>query len=335
MPEVATTVRVRTIPIPTPFPVGPVNVHLIENDPITLVDTGPHTDEAWEALRDGLKTAGLSVFDIKRVLLTHGHQDHYGLAGKIADTSGATLLGGRLDRRHFKMERPTERLLERLARGDFGFVERLAVMAAVTAVDHYARPLAAWDELSGGEVLPGDGYTIEVQSTPGHTPGSLTFNIPESGVLFTGDTVLRDITPNAIVDEDPEAPGETFRSLSRYFESLDDISDAHSGSRLLTGHGSPIPDYDAHREGVDVRYRQRLQSLADALASGPKTVRQLVAILFPHVKTLNIYLAYSEILGILMYLEDQGQVEKIEERNLDRYRLLPPGTGAGTGPIGF
>jgi glyoxylase-like metal-dependent hydrolase (beta-lactamase superfamily II) len=57
MPEVATTVRVRTIPIPTLFPVGPVNVHLIENDPITLVDTGPHTDEAWEALRDGLKTA--------------------------------------------------------------------------------------------------------------------------------------------------------------------------------------------------------------------------------------------------------------------------------------
>lgn len=317
------SVKVHTIPVPTPFPVGPVNVHLVAADPVTLIDTGPHTEDAWEALRHGLKRAGLSIFDVERVLLTHGHQDHYGLAGKIADTSGAILYGGRLDRRHFKMERPTVRLLDRLARGGFGYLERLAVMVAVSAVDHFAEPLRAWHELSGGEELPGDGYSIAVQSTPGHTPGSLTFAIPQTGLLFTGDTVLRDITPNAIVDEDPESPGETFRSLSRYFESLDDISASHSGARLLTGHGRSIPDFDSHHGDVVLRYQARLQKLNEALASGPKTVRELVTILFPRVQTLNIYLAYSEVLGFLMYLEDQGRVEKLQGRNLDRYVLNP------------
>ncbi|MCK6684597.1 MAG: MBL fold metallo-hydrolase [Thermoanaerobaculia bacterium] len=285
------SVKVHTIPVPTPFPVGPVNVHLVAADPVTLIDTGPHTEDAWEALRHGLKRAGLSIFDVERVLLTHG--------------------------------RPTARLLDRLARGGFGYLERLAVMVAVSAVDHFAEPLRAWRELSGGEELPGDGYSIAVQSTPGHTPGSLTFAIPQTGLLFTGDTVLRDITPNAIVDEDPESPGETFRSLSRYFESLDDISASHSGARLLTGHGRSIPDFDSHHGDVVLRYQARLQKLNEALASGPKTVRELVTILFPRVQTLNIYLAYSEVLGFLMYLEDQGRVEKLQGRNLDRYVLNP------------
>ena len=63
------------------------------------------------------------------------------------------------------------------------------------------------------------------------------------------------------------------------------------------------------------------------LAKGPATVRDLVAAIFPRVKTLNIFLAYSEILGFLMYLEDTARVEKLvrgDARPLPARRLSGP-----------
>lgn len=314
---------IRTITVPTPFPVGPVNVHVVLRDPVTLVDSGPLTDEAWEALSAGLAQAGLKVADIERVLLTHGHQDHFGLAQKVADLSGARLLGGRPDRALFRMRRDVKLMLDSLARADFGLGARFLMMASVGHVEHFATPLAAWDELQGGETLPGDGWSVVVRSTPGHTPGSLTFEIPEAGVLFTGDTVLRDITPNAIVEEDPERPGSPFRSVTRYFETLDAIEESNATSSLLTGHGRAIPDYPSHLEKVKRKYALRIRQIERFLASGPKTVRDLVVSLFPKVTAVNVFLAYSEVLGFLMYLEDEGRVEQIAGLLRDRYRLIP------------
>jgi glyoxylase-like metal-dependent hydrolase (beta-lactamase superfamily II) len=315
-------VSIRTIAVPTPFPVGPVNVHLVTKEPVTLIDTGPLTDEAWEALEAGLAKAGLKVADVERVLLTHGHQDHFGLAQKVAGLSGARLLGGRPDRALFRMRRDVKLMLDSLARADFGLGERFLIMAAVCHVEHFATPLSAWDELQGGETLPGDGWSVVVRSTPGHTPGSLTFEIPEAGILFTGDTVLCDITPNAIVEEDPERPGAPFRSVTRYFETLDAIGESNAASSLLTGHGRAITDYPAHREKVRKKYVRRVRGIEHLLASGPKTVRDLVVAVFPTVKAVNVFLAYSEILGFLMYLEDGGRVEKRTGPLRDTYRLI-------------
>jgi glyoxylase-like metal-dependent hydrolase (beta-lactamase superfamily II) len=193
-------------------------------------------------------------------------------------------------------------------------------MVAMTAgVDRFAEPLTSWDELSGGEVLAGDGWSVVVRSVPGHTPGSLTFEVPEAGVLFTGDTVLRDITPNAIVDEDPEKPGEAFRSVSRYFESLEGIE--AGGSHLLTGHGRRIPDFAAHRARLEGKYGFRVAQIERALAGRPKTVAGLCRRIFPTVRPMDLYLAYSEVLGFLMYLEDLGRAEKLKGPVRDRWTL--------------
>lgn len=313
---------IESLSLPTPFPVGPVNVHVILRDPITLVDAGPLTDLAWEALSSGLAGLGLAISDVKRVLLTHGHHDHYGLAERIADASGARLYGGAHDRRGFRQERNRGLLLEGMARAGFGLVPRLAVVASVAAVDRFATPLEAWDELSGGETLAGDGWSVHVRATPGHTPGSLTFGVPEARVVFTGDTVLKEITPNAIVDEDPIESGRPFRSVTRYFETLDEVGRASCGATLLTGHGAPVTDWAAHRRNLDRRHGLRVGQIVRELSKGPGTVRDLAAAIFPHVRTLNVFLAYSEILGFLMYLEDTKRVERLAEETRDVYRLI-------------
>src|SRR5712691_11715738 len=77
--------RIVPISLPTPFYIGPVNVYLIAEDPITLIDTGPKTKEATEALREALRKARVRVSDIRRIVLTHAHEDHCGLARSLRD----------------------------------------------------------------------------------------------------------------------------------------------------------------------------------------------------------------------------------------------------------
>src|SRR5436309_7962820 len=79
------SMKIVPISLPTPFYIGPVNVYLIKEDPVTLIDTGPKTNEAIAALRAGLKEAGLSVADVRRIVLTHAHEDHCGLARSLRD----------------------------------------------------------------------------------------------------------------------------------------------------------------------------------------------------------------------------------------------------------
>jgi len=82
--------KIVPISLPTPFYIGPVNVYLIEEDPLTLIDAGPRDEASLEALRSGLNQLGYKLSDIKRIIISHAHADHYGLARVIVEESGAT-----------------------------------------------------------------------------------------------------------------------------------------------------------------------------------------------------------------------------------------------------
>ena len=75
--------KIHQLHIPTHLYLGPVNVHIVDADPLTLVDTGPNIPEALEALKLGLQELGYGVEDVQRVVLTHLHEDHCGLAGYV------------------------------------------------------------------------------------------------------------------------------------------------------------------------------------------------------------------------------------------------------------
>ena len=110
--------------------------------------------------------------------------------------------------------------------------------------------------------------------------------------------------------------------MSTYFRTLEEIGRSNAGETLLTGTARRSRTGDAHKGGLDRRYRLRVDQIVRQLAKGPATVRDLVTAIFPRVKTLNVFLAFSEILGFLMYLEDEGRVEKVVEETRDRYRLV-------------
>src|SRR5512135_181412 len=75
--------------IPTPFKVGPVNCYVTTTAPITLIDTGTKWDESRRVMQTELAALGLRIEDVQRIIITHAHADHYGLAAEITQASGA------------------------------------------------------------------------------------------------------------------------------------------------------------------------------------------------------------------------------------------------------
>ena len=92
MPTYPSGLRFETIVVPTPYAVGPANVYVITADPVTLIDCGPNTAAAENALRLGMASFGMVPEQVARIVVTHGHPDHYGLAPRLQAISGAEVL---------------------------------------------------------------------------------------------------------------------------------------------------------------------------------------------------------------------------------------------------
>ena len=82
------------IELPTPFPVGPINIFLSDapQEPLTLIDTGPRTSKTRAILDVGLAERGYTTSDLERIIISHAHVDHFGLAADLVADSGAEVL---------------------------------------------------------------------------------------------------------------------------------------------------------------------------------------------------------------------------------------------------
>lgn len=186
----------------------------------TLIDAGDIT--AARPIEDAVRGLGLDPARIGRVVLTHGHRDHYGAAQELADRHGAEILAHPLDAPVIRGEAPVpEPDLLDWARPLYE--HGLTVPEAPhTRVDR---------EVADGEVLPfGDG--ARVVHAPGHTPGSIALHLPRHGVLFTWDCVARaGEVMLGVFNVDRVRALETFRRLA-----------ALQARTVCFGHGDPLTE---------------------------------------------------------------------------------------------
>ncbi|HNU07788.1 MAG TPA: MBL fold metallo-hydrolase, partial [Pyrinomonadaceae bacterium] len=231
--------KIIPLSLPTPFYVGAVNVYLIREDPVTLIDVGPKTAEAAKVLREKLNRNGVDFKDVRRIVLTHAHEDHCGLAKKVRDEAK--------DAEILVHEWETGHLFGRLARE-----EHHALMVRAGVPDDVFREMQALyseislltDALDDGEFstlsdqqeIAFERGSFKVIHTPGHTPGSCSFVRESNRTLICGDCVLKRITPNPIVSPDPVVPERRFRSLAEYLVSLAKIRSYHP-TMVYGGHG--------------------------------------------------------------------------------------------------
>lgn len=314
--------------IPTPFPVGPVNVYLIKGDDgLTLIDVGPRFEPAREALREALAARGYRPSDVQRIILTHAHSDHCGLAGELAEESGAEVLAHPAN---FPLLANSAEERERwiafyatLMRETGMPPEQMAQVArSRRRMSEYGAPVRPTGALKDGDRLYLGDEEWQVLHTPGHTGGLICLYQPQRRWLLSSDHLLRDISSNPIV-EPPEREGaERPRRLVEYLRHLQRVAELPV-DWALPGHGPFILDV---RDLVDRRlafHEERTHQMAEHLRDGARTVYDLTLVLFPPLEPINRFLAISEVLGHLEVLELRGKVTSVVENGVRLWRARP------------
>ncbi len=287
--------------IPTPFYVGDVNVYLIKEDPITLIDIGPKTKEASRVLREKLAANGIQFSDVRRIVLTHAHEDHCGLAKQVRDEAK--------DAEVFVHDWETGHLFGRLAQDEHrqlllrsGVPEK--VFAEMRSL--YEEVSLLTDSLEDGDLSPlRDEMELEFESgslkvlhTPGHTPGSCSFHREANRTLICGDCILKRITPNPMLAPDPIDPTRRFKSLAEYFLSLARLRSL-SPTLAYGGHGEPVTDFEEifHRyvRAIDERQKRVVDLAKGSGTTAFEVAQKLFPASFDH--DVHRFLAVSEAIA--------------------------------------
>jgi glyoxylase-like metal-dependent hydrolase (beta-lactamase superfamily II) len=308
---------IHLLSIPTPFPVGPVNVYLLEGEPLTLIDAGPYTDEALETLKSDLRELGYTLRDIERLVITHAHHDHFGQAGRIVEESGAPVFSFRANRYPLE-EFDTwwdERMLHLadLMIKEGAPQEALREIEIIRGIGQFAAPVPALSLLDDNDEVRMGGSTWRALHTPGHALGHLCFYHEESSLLLSGDHLLRDITSNPVLETPREGVRERPRSLPDYVQSLLRVREL-AVERALPGHGEPVYDHRAHIDSILTHHAVREGLILQLLRQKDSTVYELGVSLFGgELPGVDLFLVMSEIIGHLDVLELEGRAMRGEE----------------------
>lgn len=305
------------IPLPTPFIIGPVNVFIIKRDPITLIDTGVGTEDAYNALVMGLHAHGLAIHDIKVILVTHGHVDHVGQLARLVEVSGAEVFGHASVVPHadpHEAERQSREFILEVFR-NFGVPDDIVAetkkarenfkgMSGPPRIDHV---------LHEGDRA----FEFDVYHVPGHSSSDTLFVDRARSLAFTGDHVIKGVNPTPLIRRDPKT-GARVKSLLEFEQSLERTR-ALDLKTMYPGHGQVITEPEEVIGRVLQRHERRTEKVFAAVREKPSTPYEISRTLFPDLSSEHIYLALPTAVGHLDILETRGTVTAAEDYGQRRY----------------
>jgi glyoxylase-like metal-dependent hydrolase (beta-lactamase superfamily II) len=312
--EVASNIWKITIPIP--FPLRTVNMYaLLGKEGWALIDTGMGTPDARAAFEEGMRLAGISLVDLRAIILTHHHPDHIGLSGELHEKSGAPVYIHPIDRESLRMMY-SGTMPERFGRVSDFFAQHgfPRTHLWLSQMDNRAMrqiinvpPNDAFQMVEDGQMLELLGEVYKIIWTPGHADGQICLFRERDGVFFSADHVLPRITPNIGLYSALDRPNP----LQDYLESLVKVSTVPARI-VLPGHREPFPDLLQRTTEIIEHHQQRLALIVMLLEKQPQHATQIMERLFDdRLKNDEAKrMAVAEVLSHLEYLRYKGQVKQ-------------------------
>lgn len=319
------------IVLPTPWDIGPVQIYVVEGDPLTLIDTGVRRSNSRAALEAAFADLGLELARVRRVILTHYHTDHMGQVGTLREAGADFELlvheDDADDVEQFSVERE-----ERIDESNRLFAEHgVPVDLLARQASRIRREIASGPPLAvaarvdrrlrDGECVPFKDFELEVVHAPGHTAGHVVLAERRSGVLLTGDHLMGNAVPFTesfeLADRpdpaDPIGRRPRFRGLPSYLESLRGLR-RRSVRCILPAHGGildrPSHVIDEAMLFYEVRI-QRVERIATRIAGekGDASAWEIWQELFPKLDPdTQMRTRMVMVIGALDVLEDRGRV---------------------------
>jgi glyoxylase-like metal-dependent hydrolase (beta-lactamase superfamily II) len=321
--EQAALAGIHRLQIPTPFAVGRVNCYLIEDGPLTLVDTGPNSGKALDELGTQLAARGHSIDDLELVIVTHQHIDHLGLVEIVAQHSGAEVaaIGVAAERlANFDEDAEAEDrfAVELMLRN--GIPEE--VTAALRSVSRsfrgwgsrveVTRPLADGEEIAFGD------RTLQALHRPGHSPSDTVFWDEERKILIAADHLLPDISSNPLISRPLDGSARRTQALVTYIESMRRTREMPA-EIVLPGHGHPVVDHVALIDDRLAKHERRKEKIYKLIAEQPRTGYELAQAIWGNVAVTQAFLTLSEVIGHADLLVNENRVREVEDGTVVRY----------------
>lgn len=300
--------------IPIPFPNNPLRYTLsyllIGDGDAILIDPGWNSDAGMDHLVAGLRQAGLGLTDVSGIVVTHYHTDHLGMAARLRMASGAWIaLGDREVLRLATCGDPEVALHnDRRQLTLWGFpADRLPHVALDRATLAQLQNLADPDvRLSNGSLVPAKGLSLQVVTTPGHSPGHICLVDEPHGLIFSGDHVLPRISPHIAL----ELPGPA-NPLRDYYDSLE-LNVFEDDMEVCPAHEYRFQGMQRRAAQLIQHNRERSTEVLRALDQhNPKTVWDLARHLswsrgWASLEAVSLRLAVSETASHIAHLRAEG-----------------------------
>jgi glyoxylase-like metal-dependent hydrolase (beta-lactamase superfamily II) len=306
--------QVRSITLPLPFRLKAVNLYLLQcHSGHVLIDAGVNTPQALDALDRELRRLGVPWESIHTLFITHYHSDHCGLAATVRERSGATVYMSRedcdlLDDFFLHPEMivgPKDFYIEH------GMPEKTVrkLDAATASLMELILPFRPDRFYRQGEEIAQPPYSFMPIHTPGHTVGHTCLWEQTFGLLFAGDHVLGEITPNIAAH-----PANPLRDpLHSYLDSLAKLAPLKD-VRTLPAHGPVIECLQDRISAIRWHHKERKRIILDVIKAGPVSAHTISSRIFPDdLDLLSQWMAFFETLAHLVTLESEGCVKRAHE----------------------
>lgn len=318
---------IHRIALPTPFLVGRVNCYLIEDQPLTLIDTGPNSGKSLDELQSALAARGHEIEDLELIVVTHQHMDHIGLLDILARRSGAQVAALQLLAPYLENWSASAAADDEFAQAMMrrhGVPDDLAtVLGSVGAAFRaFGSSGHVTNGLRDGDSLALSDRTLRVLHRPGHSPSDTVFWDEGRRILLAGDHLLAHVSSNPLLSRPLDA-GVSGRpkALLDYIESMRATRELPA-QLVLGGHGDPISDHVALIDARLQMHRRRARKVLRILGSGAMTAHEIAVQMWGNVAVTQAYLTLSEALGHLDLLLSDGSVEEQEADGVVRFRAV-------------